>query len=93
MDAFGAAFKLPDQTVRQRIAIALLDLGRKFGLRDKRGMIIDLRLSGQAIADLADCSRSKASECLKRLVAEGVAMREHRRFIIDSAQIETSLRS
>ena len=123
-----------NQTVRERIAIALLDLGRKFGvphdremlidlrlsgqdiadlvecsrpkaseclkklsrkfgLRDDRGMIIDLRLSGQDIADLVDCSRSKASECLKKLVAEGLVRREHRRFIIDSAKIETSLRS
>src|ERR1700730_2946999 len=82
-----------NQTVRERIAIALLDLGRKFGVRDDRGMIIDLRLSGQDIADLVDCSRSKASECLKKLVAEGVVMREHRRLIIDSAKIQTSLRS
>jgi hypothetical protein len=28
----------------------LLDLGRKFGVRDDRGTIIDLRLSGQDIA-------------------------------------------
>jgi len=82
-----------NQTVRERIAIALLDLGRKFGVRDDRGMIINLRLSGQDIADLVDCSRSKASECLKKLVAEGVVMREHRRLIIDSAKIQTSLRS
>ena len=80
-------------TVRERVAIALLDLGRKFGLRDDRGMIIDLRLSGQDIADLVECSRPKASECLKKLVAEGLVTREHRRFIIDSAKIETSLRS
>jgi CRP-like cAMP-binding protein len=84
---------LLNQTVRERIAIALLDLGRKFGLRDDRGMIIDLRLSGQDIADLVECSRPKASECLTKLVAEGVVVREHSRFIIDSAKIETSLRS
>ncbi len=82
-----------DQTVRERIAIALLDLGRKFGRRDGRRIVIDVDLSGQDIADLVECSRPKASECLKKLVAEGVVMREHRRFIIDSAKIETSLRS
>jgi CRP-like cAMP-binding protein len=71
----------------------LLDLGRKFGVRHDFGTIIDLRLSGQDIADLVECSRPKASECLKKLIAEGVIMREQRRFIIDSAKIETSLRS
>ena len=82
-----------NQTIRERIAIALLDLGRKFGLQHERGMMINLRLSGQDIADLVDCSRSKASEGLKKLVAEGVVMREHRRFIIDPVRIQTSLRS
>ncbi len=82
-----------NQTVRERIAIALLDLGRKFGVRHDRVMIIDLGLSGQDIADLVECSRPKASECLKKLIAEGVIIREHRRFIIDSVKIETSLRS
>ena len=82
-----------DQSVRERILIALLDLARKFGARrDDRAMIIDLRLTGQDIADLVDSSRPKTSECLKKLVAEGLVIREHRRFIIDSAKIEASLR-
>ena len=82
-----------NQTVREKIVIAFLDLGRKFGQKHDRGMTIDLRLSGQDIADLVGCSRSKASECLKKLVGEGIVMREHRRFIIDPAKIQTSLRS
>lgn len=80
------------QTVRERVAIALLDLGRKFGVRDDRGVIIDLRLSGQDIADLVECSRPKASESLKKLVAEGLVEREGHRFIIDPKKIETSVR-
>ena len=81
------------QTVREKIMLALLDLGRRFGKRDDHLMIIDLGLSGQDIADLVECSRPKVSECLKQLVAEGFVKREHRRFIIDSAKIEASLRS
>lgn len=81
-----------NQTIRERIATALLDLGRKFGVRHDRGTIIDLRLSGQDIADLVECSRPKASECLKKLIAEGIVMRERRRIIIDSAKIESGLR-
>jgi len=82
-----------NQTVRERIAIALLDLGRKFGAPHDRGTLIDLRLSGQDMADLVECSRPKASECLKNLVAEGIVRREQGRFIIDSAKIQISLRS
>ncbi len=81
------------QTVRERIAIALLDLGRKLGQQDDRGMIINLGLGVQDIADLVECSRPKASECLKKLVAEGVVMRERRCLIIDSEKIKASLRS
>jgi CRP/FNR family transcriptional regulator, cyclic AMP receptor protein len=81
------------QTVREKVMLALLDLGRKFGQRDAHAMIIDLGLSGQDIADLVECSRPKVSECLKKLVAEGVVTREHRRFIIDSVKIQASLRS
>jgi CRP/FNR family cyclic AMP-dependent transcriptional regulator len=81
------------QTVREKIMVALLDLGRKFGQRDDNGMIVDLGLSGQDIADLVESSRPKVSECLKKLVAEGVLKRERRRFIIDSAKIQASLRS
>ena len=81
------------QTVREKIMLALLDLGRKFGQRDDHGVIIDLGLSGQDVADLVESSRPKVSECLKQLVAEGVVTREHRRFIIDSVKIQASLRS
>ena len=81
------------QTVREKIMLALLDLGRKFGQRDDHGIIIDLGLSGKDIADLVESSRPKVSECLKQLVAEGVLKRDHRRFIIDPAKIQTSLRS
>jgi CRP-like cAMP-binding protein len=82
-----------NHTVRERIMIALLDLARKFGVRHDLGTILDVPLSGQDIADLVECSRPKASECLNKLVAEGIVIREHRRFIIDSAKIQTSLRS
>ena len=73
--------------------LALFDLGRKFGQRDDHAMIVELGLSGQDLADLVEGSRPKVSECLKRLVAEGVVKRDHRRFIIDSVKIQTSLRS
>ncbi len=81
------------QTVREKIMLALLDLGRKFGQRDDHAMIVDLGLSGQDIAELVESSRPKVSECLKQLVAEAVVKRDHRRFIIDAVKIQADLRS
>ncbi len=81
------------QTVREKIMLALLDLGRKFGQRDEHAMIVDLGLSVKDIADLVESSRPKVSECLKSLVAEGVVKRERRRFIIDAIKIQARLRS
>ena len=81
------------QTVREKIMLALLDLGRKFGQRDEHAMIVDLGLSGKDIADLVESSRPKVSECIKSLVAEGVVKRERRRFIIDAIKIQARLRS
>ena len=85
--------KFLNQTIREKIVIALLDLSRKFGVRDDRGIIIDLPLKGQEIADLVGCSRPKASECLKKLIAEGVVIRERRRLIVNHTKIQPSLRS
>lgn len=85
--------KFLNQTIREKIVIALLDLSRKFGVQDDRGTIIDLPLKGQEIADLVGCSRPKASECLNRLIAEGVVMRERRRLIVNPTKIQASLRS
>jgi CRP-like cAMP-binding protein len=81
------------QTVREKIMLALLDLGRKFGQRDEHAMIVDLGLSGKDIADLVESSRPKVSESLKQLVAEGIVKRERRRFIIDAIKIQARLRS
>lgn len=82
-----------NQTIREKVAIALLDLGLKFGVRDNRGTIINVRLSVQDIADLVGCSRPRASECLKEFVAEGVVTRERRLIMIDPAKIQTIMRS
>lgn len=81
------------QSIREKITITFLDLGLKFGVRGDRGTILDLRLSVQDIADLAGCSRPKASECLKKLAAEGAVIRERRRIIIDPAKVQRILRS
>lgn len=71
-----------DQTLEERIAVALLDLADKFGLPDARGTIINLRFGHRNIAELVSGSRPKVSVCLRRFALEGVLIQERRRLIV-----------
>lgn len=82
-----------NQTVEERVALALHDMSGKFGVEDDRGMIINLSLTHKEIAELVDCSRPKVSQCIRRLARGGALIRDHRRLIVDRAKIRTILRS
>jgi CRP/FNR family transcriptional regulator, cyclic AMP receptor protein len=71
-----------DQTLEERIAVALLDLADKFGLPDARGTIINLRFGHRNIAELVSGSRPKVSVCLRRFALEGVLIQERRRLVV-----------
>jgi CRP/FNR family cyclic AMP-dependent transcriptional regulator len=71
-----------DQTLEERIAVALLDLADKFGLSDTRGTIINLRFGHRNIAELVSGSRPKVSVCLRRFALEGALVQERRRIIV-----------
>lgn len=55
----------------QRLRAVLMDLGRKFGIRDRRGVIITLGITHQNIARLASTSRETATRFLNRTRKEG----------------------
>jgi CRP-like cAMP-binding protein len=71
-----------DQTLEERIAVALLDLANKFGLPDGRGTIINVRFGHRNIAELVSGSRPKVTVCLKRFEVEGALIQEPRRIIV-----------
>jgi CRP/FNR family cyclic AMP-dependent transcriptional regulator len=71
-----------NQTLEERIAVALLDLADKFGLPDARGTIINIRFGHRSIAELVSGSRPKVSVCLKRFATEGTLIQERRRIIV-----------
>jgi CRP-like cAMP-binding protein len=71
-----------DQTLEERIAVALLDLAEKFGLPDARGTIIKLPFGHRNIAELVSGSRPKVSMCLRRFAIGGVLIQERRRIIV-----------
>jgi len=71
-----------DQTLEERVAVALLDLAGKLGLPDARGTIINVRFGHRNLADLVSGSRPKVSVCLKRFAMKGALVQEGRRIIV-----------
>jgi CRP-like cAMP-binding protein len=80
-----------DQTLEERIAVALLDLADKFGLPDARGTIINLRFGHRNIAELVSGSRPKVSVCLRRFALEEVLIQERRRVIVVPGKLSAIL--
>ena len=71
-----------DQTLEERVAVALLDLAGKFGLTEARGTIINVRFGHRDLADLVSGSRPKVSVCLKQFAMRGALVQDGRRVII-----------
>jgi CRP-like cAMP-binding protein len=73
---------------RARLAGLLLDLAQRFGIRDARGVIIDLRLTHRELAALIGATRETVSVTMVELRAAGLIRSEQRRVIIlDEARL------
>jgi CRP/FNR family transcriptional regulator, cyclic AMP receptor protein len=68
--------------VRGRLLANLSDLAERFGVQDKRGMVINLRVTEFDLAELIGASRPKVSTCLSNLEREGLVKRDRRRLIL-----------
>jgi CRP/FNR family transcriptional regulator len=66
----------------QRLSLALLELARKFGVRDARGIILILQLTHEDLANLVGASRQKVTEHLKDLERQEAILRDGRRLIV-----------
>ena len=69
------------RSARQRLADALLGLGRRFGKRTPRGILVDLPISRGELANLAGIALATASRLCKELKDEG-AIRTRGRTIL-----------
>jgi CRP-like cAMP-binding protein len=67
---------------RERLLTVLQDLGRDFGVRDTRGVIIDLRLTHETLAALAGASRQRVSVALGELARNGAIVRDGGRIVL-----------
>jgi CRP-like cAMP-binding protein len=73
---------------RARLAGLLLDLAQRFGIRDSRGVIVDLRLTHREMAALIGATRETVSVTMVELRRAGLIRTEQRRVIIlDEARL------
>jgi CRP/FNR family cyclic AMP-dependent transcriptional regulator len=69
-------------TADSRIRAGILNLSRKHGVQDSRGIIIDLKITHQELAELVGTSRETVTRTLARLQKKGVLELENRRIIL-----------
>jgi CRP-like cAMP-binding protein len=84
---------LSELDVRGRLLANLTDLTERFGVKDDRGSIINLRLTESDLAELIGASRPKVSTCLSRMEREGLIIRDRRRLIVTNTAIGSSVHS
>jgi len=71
-----------EQSLQERVALALLDLGSKVGMTDAEKKTLSIDLSHQDLAYLVIGSRAKVSACLAQLAAQNAIFQEGRTRIV-----------
>lgn len=78
-------------SVHDRVIAMLEELSRKFGVRDSRGIIINLALGRDALADLIGASRQTVSLEIEKLVRHGRLIRDGRRLLLTCVRARPSI--
>jgi CRP-like cAMP-binding protein len=89
--AFDRYAKFLGERMRVRLVEQLLELGAKFAARDKRGAILNVRVTRKDLADLIGGSRQLVSALLNDLEAEGALERERHRIILRESKLREIL--
>jgi len=69
-------------TADDRIRAGILQLSRKHGVQDARGIIIDLKITHQELAELVGTSRETVTRTLARLQKQGILQLDQRRIVL-----------
>jgi CRP/FNR family transcriptional regulator, cyclic AMP receptor protein len=69
-------------TADTRIRAGILQLSRKHGVQDSRGIIIDLKITHQELAELVGTSRETVTRTLARLQKKGTLLLDGRRIVL-----------
>ncbi len=67
---------------RDRLVIALIEMGAKFGVRDSRGLILNLPITQKDLADLLGSSRQSVNAHLAELVRLGAVSNLSRQIVL-----------
>jgi len=89
--AFDRHVNFAGARTRVRLIEQLLELGGKFAARDKRGIILNVRVTRQDLADLIGASRQLVSALLNDLEARGALQRERHRLILHESRLREIL--
>jgi len=77
-----------DVGLRERLAIALLDLGARFGAQESRGNLLTLIVTHDMLADLVSASRQRITLHMNELVRCGAVKRDGRRLILVTPELQ-----
>lgn len=69
-------------TADARVRAALMQLSRKHGIADSRGMIIDLKITHQELAEMVGISRETVTRTLASLQKQNIILMENRRIVV-----------
>jgi CRP-like cAMP-binding protein len=80
--AWGQMQRLSYGTVEARLRAILLQLASRHGVSDARGIIINLKITHQDLAEMACTARETVTRTLSALQHEGIVSVEQRRIIL-----------
>jgi CRP-like cAMP-binding protein len=80
---FGASY-------RQRLEITFEDLASRFGVEEKRGMLLPIKLSHADLAEMIDASRTLVTRLIGEMVAQQALYRDGRRYIVPGTAVATN---
>jgi CRP-like cAMP-binding protein len=69
---------------RQRLEITFENLASRFGIEEKRGMLLRIKLSHADLAEMIDASRTLVTMLIGEMVAQQALYRDGKRYIVPS---------
>jgi CRP/FNR family transcriptional regulator, cyclic AMP receptor protein len=69
-------------TYRERLELALVDVARRFGVKDARGTMLSLELGHQEWAEMIGSSRPMVSRILAQMIEAGTISREGKLYVL-----------
>jgi CRP/FNR family transcriptional regulator, cyclic AMP receptor protein len=73
-------------SAEQRIRVVLKNVGDQFGVKDQRGLIVNLRLKHKDIAELSATARETVTRSLRRFVqSEEIEILENKNILLKPA--------